>query len=486
MTSAASSSTSSPSFVRTHIKSGDNVLLRLPSGDYRNLKVHDKPGRITLGKFGSFHQKELIGHPYGLSYEILPEGKIRVRQPETMTELEDTSATNELINDGNFVQPLTYEEIETLKKTPGVHSSEIIKMQITQNANYEMKSEYSKEKYKKRKEAKFLQGFSILEPNMFNICEYWFVKDPQRVRGIRADSLGQMMSFGNIRPGARVLVVDDTGGLLVAAVLERLGGEGRLLTITDSESPPTYHVVEQLNLNTTEAAGIMTYLSWAEIDEEWAPVEAYEPEEYRTHSQKVRSEKRHARAEELRKRREEFWAGEWNALVVASEYEPFSIIERVEPYLAGSGSIVVHSPYLQTLTDVHQKLRAKPQFLGPSVTEAWLRQYQVLPGRTHPMMNMSGSGGYLLSAMKVYDDETANSEWIARTAQRKARKQRNAEKTSSSTPIPQDGGGSPSGAANGHAGPSHAATSGGTDGAPEAPIANADTTEPADEVMDSD
>ncbi|KAG8968769.1 hypothetical protein FRB90_010797, partial [Tulasnella sp. 427] len=144
------------SFARTHIKSGDSVLLRLPSGDYRNLKVYDKPGRITLGKFGSFLQNQLVGHPYGLSYDILAEGKISVRKAETMTELEDTSATNELINDGNFVQPLTYEEIETLKKTPGVHSSEIIKMQIAQNANYELKSEYSKEKYKKRKEAKFV------------------------------------------------------------------------------------------------------------------------------------------------------------------------------------------------------------------------------------------------------------------------------------------------------------------------------------------
>ncbi|KAG8945309.1 hypothetical protein FRC00_010159 [Tulasnella sp. 408] len=102
------------------------------------------------------------------------------------------------------------------------------------------------------------------------------------------------------------------------------------------------------------------------------------------------------------------------------------------------------------------------------------------------MMNMSGSGGYLLSAMKVYDDETANSEWIARTAQRKARKQRNAEKTSSSTPIPQDGGGSPSGVTNGHAGPSQAAPSLGTDSAPEAPIANPGLTEPIDEAMDSD
>jgi len=54
------------------------------------------------------------------------------------------------------------------------------------------------------------------------------------------------------------------------------------------------------------------------------------------------------------------------------------------------------------------------------VTEAWLRQYQVLPGRTHPMMNTSGSGGYLLTATKIYDDATANSTLIARNAQRKA------------------------------------------------------------------
>lgn len=35
---------------------------------------------------------------------------------------EDTDATNELINDGEFVQPLTLEEIEALKLS-GVHAS---------------------------------------------------------------------------------------------------------------------------------------------------------------------------------------------------------------------------------------------------------------------------------------------------------------------------------------------------------------------------
>ena len=43
------------------------------------------------------------------------------------------------------------------------------------------------------------------------------------------DALAQMMSQGNVRAGARLLVVDDCSGLLVAACLERLGGVRRAL-----------------------------------------------------------------------------------------------------------------------------------------------------------------------------------------------------------------------------------------------------------------
>jgi hypothetical protein len=44
------------------------------------------------------------------------------RVAETDVFAEDTDATNELINDGQFVQPLTLEEIEALKQS-GVHAT---------------------------------------------------------------------------------------------------------------------------------------------------------------------------------------------------------------------------------------------------------------------------------------------------------------------------------------------------------------------------
>ncbi len=88
-----------------------------------------------------------------------------------------------------------------------------------------MKNEFSKEKYKKRKQAKFAKEVTVLEPTLFNVAEYWFTKDPAKILEMRVDTLSQLLTMGNVRSGARLLVVDETGGLLTAGVMERLGGE---------------------------------------------------------------------------------------------------------------------------------------------------------------------------------------------------------------------------------------------------------------------
>ena len=91
---------------------------------------------VNLGKYGSFLTDALINQPYGLTYEINNK-TINVLSPaieelgkkfffnalEAFDDVtEDTDATHELINDGQFVQPLTASEIETLKQS-GVHAS---------------------------------------------------------------------------------------------------------------------------------------------------------------------------------------------------------------------------------------------------------------------------------------------------------------------------------------------------------------------------
>ncbi|KDQ63239.1 hypothetical protein JAAARDRAFT_188836 [Jaapia argillacea MUCL 33604] len=389
------------------IQLGNTVLLRLPTGDTRSVKV-EKDSTVSLGRVGSFSSNELVGQPYGLTYEIVEKG-LQVLPPHTLQEVEDTEATNELINDGEFVQPLTLEEIEALKKS-GVHANEIIKKQIEMHANYSLKTEYSKEKYKKH--LRYAKSFSTVEPTIHNVCEYWFNKDQSRIRDLRIDTLSQLLHLGNIRPGGRYIVVDDASGLVVAAILDRLGGDGRLLTICDVDSAPAYPILTHMNFKKDKVSAVMSSLNWATAEEDYislAPSAEPPSGQFKSERQKQRLSKRKLVLDSLSDTRSELFSGEFDGLIVASEYEPFSIVEKLSAYLGGSASIVVQSPHAQILADLQSKMRSSSQYLGPMVTESWLRRYQVLPGRTHPFMNMTGSGGFLLHAIKVYDDPSASS-----------------------------------------------------------------------------
>lgn len=45
--------------------------------------------------------------------------------------------------------------------------------------------------------------------------------------------------------------------------------------------------------------------------------------------------------------------------------------------------------------------QTKRQAVALALQESFWRESQVLPGRTHPVMNMSAAGGYLLSGTRV-------------------------------------------------------------------------------------
>jgi tRNA (adenine58-N1)-methyltransferase non-catalytic subunit len=105
---------------------------------------------------------------------------------------------------------------------------------------------------------------------------------------MRVDTLSQMMNLGNVRPGGRYIVVDEASGIVVSALLERLGGQslshtplisismtcnsgnGRLITICDVDSPPAYPVMTQMNFS-KELTDVLSSLNWATADEAYTP-----------------------------------------------------------------------------------------------------------------------------------------------------------------------------------------------------------------------
>jgi tRNA (adenine-N(1)-)-methyltransferase non-catalytic subunit len=188
-----------------------------------------------------------------------------------------------------------------------------------------------------------------------------------------------------------------------------------------------------MNFRKDVVTKIHSSLNWATAQEDYAPALTQESssEVGKSERHRIRLDKRKNAADTLLNAREELFAGEYDALLIASDYDPLEILQNLILYVAGSGSIVVQSPFSQPLTELQSKLRLDPSYLAPSITESWLRRYQVLPGRTHPTMNTSGSGGFLLHAIKVYDDPNASK--VSSHRQSKRRK-KEADEGESSVP----------------------------------------------------
>jgi hypothetical protein len=82
-------------------------------------------------------------------------------------------------------------------------------------------------------------------------------------RGLRLDTLSQLLTFGNVHAGGRFLVVDDTQGMLVSAVLDRMGGYGQVLAIHDGEHH-NFDVMRYLNYPRAITEPLRT-IGWSQL-----------------------------------------------------------------------------------------------------------------------------------------------------------------------------------------------------------------------------
>lgn len=89
-----------------------------------------------------------------------------------------------------------------------------------------------------------------------------------------------------------------------------------------------------------------------------------------------------------------------NSLVVASN-DPLEDVPKLLPYLAPSGILVVYSQYQTLLAELFAGLKRSGQWINITMSESFMRKYQVLPMRTHPYMNMYNNSGFVLCATRV-------------------------------------------------------------------------------------
>jgi tRNA (adenine-N(1)-)-methyltransferase non-catalytic subunit len=92
-----------------------------------------------------------------------------------------------------------------------------------------------------------------------------------------------------------------------------------------------------------------------------------------------------------------------NLMITCSRFSPLSILRELIPRVALARPVSIYHQFRESLHPVYVHMHQSKQYLDFKLTEPWMRTYQSLPGRIHPMMQMSSSAGYVLTAITSSD-----------------------------------------------------------------------------------
>ncbi|KAL4939830.1 hypothetical protein BDV06DRAFT_198021 [Aspergillus oleicola] len=516
----------------TSIRANQFIILRLPSDTTKIQKVVPNT-LVNCGKFGSFPANQIIGRPFYVTYEILeapgdtrlrivPAAEIHAESLITEGEGDDDVEVNEeglplrtnreTVDDAS-TQKLTLEEIEVLKRESTGAGRDIIAKILESHSTIDQKTAFSLAKYTLRKQKKYMKRFTPFPMDVSSLTNYMLEnkESAQKTFELRDELMGLIGSWGNVhhggdasiqatlpKPNGRYLVVDETGGLVVAAMAERMGilypdeddeqdqddkenctskqeeqteeqtsinslqrpnrpglmsASGNTITILHANKQPNTSLLKYFNYDFNvpdENHPLYTNLkavSWLQLlNPEADPIYAEEPP--LMSESELAAMKTNKRGTYHRKRNR--WArtqavvnevrqGGYDGLVVATLMDPDSVLKHAVPLLRGSASVVVYSPTIEplvNLTDLystgrkttyinkkrdideahgtlpadgseHAELSAEfplnpTLLLAPTLETVRVRPWQVLPGRTHPMMSgRGGAEGYVFHGIRV-------------------------------------------------------------------------------------
>ncbi|ODV79972.1 adenine-N(1)--methyltransferase [Suhomyces tanzawaensis NRRL Y-17324] len=424
---------------KTIITANQHALIRLPSEGLKIVELRSG-GTISLGKFGSFDVDAILGYAFGQSFEILDRSNVKPvkslapgledgegaeevaeAEPETEGELSkadltsffSTNAENnqQIIDIGSKVQSLTNQEIDELKKS-GASSNigqQIIEKIIAGHGGFDKKTIFSQQKYLRRKQQKFLRRFTVEYIGSSQLLQYYIEKDLPRVLDLSEETLGLILNYGNVRPGGKYLLVDETGGVILYAMMERMNGEGTIVLAHENEHPN--HIALRYSDYPEELINQMVkpinWLQFLEPENEKIDLEILSQEEIDAlkPTKQVQYEKRLKRSQDINSVIDMVQAGNFDGFISVSTLHLPSLLPEVLPAIGGSRPIVLYSQFKELLLETQHSLSNDKRVLAPSIFETRVRPYQTIIGRLHPMMTMRGFGGYVLWGTRVLPQE---------------------------------------------------------------------------------
>ncbi|KAL8919135.1 MAG: hypothetical protein Q9172_005116 [Xanthocarpia lactea] len=533
------------------IRPGSHIVLRLPSGSHT---VHEiKPNTIiSVGKYGSFQSNFLIGRPYHYTYEILDrvdsssQSGLRIAPPaelyadikdeelSTPADLENQPQadangeggcaqyeivdqkgevllrTNRNIVDDARSQTMTMAEIEMLKAEGTRSGRDLISKILDSHSALDQKTAFALAKYTLRKTKKYLRRFTVLPMDVPLLVKWMFTeKDALKTMELREETLALIGSWSNVHftpltlgerfgePGSfgqgRWLMIDETGGLLVAAVAERLGilhspyeqktessatkpitpvkvrtdsdvqsqpeqsqdsrpppgirkakfAKSNTITLIHANSQPNLSLLRYFSFdaaNPTPSHPLNRHLktiSWLQLlhpqdDNACTEPDLVSPEVLQTWKSGKRSNyhRKRRRWECTTSIVSDTQQGSFDGLMIASSMSTPTILHHLVPLLRGAAQVVVYSPSIEPLVELADCYSTQRRvaylnnpsaseemptedfpvnptlLLAPTVQTVRCRPWQVLPGRTHPLMTWKGGAeGYVFTATRVLPAE---------------------------------------------------------------------------------
>ncbi|KAE8751423.1 hypothetical protein FOCC_FOCC001998 [Frankliniella occidentalis] len=466
------------------VKAGDYIAIQRQ--DYFKLHKVAENGTVNLGK-DILDIGMVIGKSVWTTYRMeqkkggrrnyqLKECSVNDLKDDSITMSNNSTTTSgtdnrNIVDDGSS-QKLSMEEIVSLRDE-GLSSKEIVGTLIENSTTFQSKTEYSQQKYLKKKEKKYFEYITVRKPTLRLIAEIMFRLDQGKIFGLRMDTLSQITTAVNLHSHGRYIVFESgCQGLPAAAMLNGLSSEGRLvyvhlgnypskqallaLNLTEEQDNSLicvniYNLLRKIksesNGNSAEEAIVLAkdqeVFNDEEVKKEESSSEKIEltpalkeesttPEKEmkissseeandkdqiltnsdqenscpnkRKHSESGNddgSAKKKSRWEVETDRAASTLSAKADGLVIACREHPSSVLKALLPLIAPSRNFVVYGQVREPLLELLQELIKRPDVTNVRLTDTWLRNYQVESNRTHPLVNMTGSGGYLLTGVKV-------------------------------------------------------------------------------------
>ena len=368
------------------------------------------------------------------SFELELYTDLKVNLKESV-EFSESGVDNRTIHDDGRSQNLSEKEILALRDTLG-SSTEIVNTLVANSTSFASKTEYSQAKYLKKKEKKYFEYVQIRRPTLRLLSEIYYRIDADKVLGLRMDSLTQIISYSGVCNDGNYLLYDSgSNGLLPAGLLNSMGSSGtsKLVYLHPGNFAPLQGV-QALNFEKEHEEKCITVNLYSVLRQFYQKDELQQPDIVdaplieKVVDQEDSNKRKHESGDEDSQPAKkicpegetdltvvkkipkwqienaqalEIMTNKVDALIVASREHPMNIVKELLQFVQPSRPIVIFGLSKEILMECYGELKQLNTVTNLRLVSNWMRMYQVLPNRTHPVVSMQGNSGFIMFGTKV-------------------------------------------------------------------------------------